>query len=236
MEQKLNVADFATLVGTTSKTIYQKILNNSELPVNEQLRTVKEKIKGRETTLILTNSEQIEFYKKLYGKQQVNNGEYYETLTYNNGNKQVNNPANNENNLDNNHFSDDIFEKFLTVNKDFNNRYEQKITELIEVHNELAEVKGRQLLLEDKAGREGLYLNEINELKKDNNHLKIVIYSLITVLVILLLGLTVYITYNVTVNNSYAGVNEQVNGTTDQTNFQTDTKKTAQKKSVPKSD
>ena len=236
MEQKLNVADFATLVGTTSKKKKQKILNNSELPVNEQLRTVKEKIKGRETTLILTNSEQIEFYKKLYGKQQVNNGEYYETLTYNNGNKQVNNPANNENNLDNNHFSDDIFEKFLTVNKDFNNRYEQKITELIEVHNELAEVKGRQLLLEDKAGREGLYLNEINELKKDNNHLKIVIYSLITVLVILLLGLTVYITYNVTVNNSYTKVNEQVNRNSDQTNVQTDIKKTAQKKSVPRSD
>ena len=236
MEQKLNVADFATLVGTTSKTIYQKILNNSELPVNEQLRTVKEKIKGRETTLILTNSEQIEFYKKLYGKQQVNNGEYYETLTYNNGNKQVNNPVNNENALDNNHFSDDIFEKFLTVNKDFNNRYEQKISELIEVHNELADVKGRQLLLEDKAGREGLYLNEINGLKKDNNRLKIVIYSLITVLVILLLGLTVYITYNVTVNNSYTKVNEQVNRNSDQTNVQTDIKKTAQKKSVPRSD
>lgn len=57
MEQKMNVADFAALVGTTSKTIYQKILNNSELPVNEQLVTVKEKVKGRETTLIITNSE-----------------------------------------------------------------------------------------------------------------------------------------------------------------------------------
>lgn len=78
MEQKMNVADFAALVGTTSKTIYQKILNNSELPVNEQLVTVKEKVKGRETTLIITNSEQIKLYQNLYGKNTVNDGEYYE--------------------------------------------------------------------------------------------------------------------------------------------------------------
>ena len=91
MEQKLNIADFAALVGTTSKTIYGKINNPGNLPVIEQLKTVKEKIKGREITLVLTNPEQIEYYKNLYGKDTVNNGEYYETLTDNNSKIPVNN-------------------------------------------------------------------------------------------------------------------------------------------------
>lgn len=211
MEQKLNVADFAALVGTTSKTIYQKILNNSELPVNEQLVTVKEKVKGRETTLIITNSEQIKFYQNLYGKNTVNDGEYYEKLTDINSNKPANSSNENLKSGEDMRFNDIFFEKFLTVNKEFNDRYEQKITELIEVNNELAEVKGRQFLLEDKAGREGLYLNEIKELKKDNNRLLKVIYGLFALIVIILLGLTVYVTYNITVNNSTINVNEQVN-------------------------
>jgi hypothetical protein len=201
MEKKMNVAEFATLVGATSKTIYQKIRNNGELPVNEQLMTVTEKIKGREITLIITNSEQIEYYKKLYGKETVNDGEYYETLTDNNGYKlvnDVNKPVNDNNNAD---FNKNMFDRFITVNNDFNNRYEQKITELMKVQNELAEVKSRQLLLEDKAGREGFYINEINGLKKDVEQKEIWIKGLITVIVILLLGLTGYITYNVAVNS-----------------------------------
>ena len=63
MERKMNIAEFSALVGTTSKTIYGKINNNGNLPVNEQLKTVKEKVKGREVTLIITNDEQIELYK-----------------------------------------------------------------------------------------------------------------------------------------------------------------------------
>lgn len=220
MEQKMNVADFAALVGTTSKTIYQKILNNSELPVNEQLVTVKEKVKGRETTLIITNSEQIKFYQNLYGKNTVNDGEYYEKLTDINSNKPANSSNENLKSGEDMRFNDIFFEKFLTVNKEFNDRYEQKITELIEVNNELAEVKGRQFLLEDKAGREGLYLNEIKELKKDNNRLLKVIYGLFALIVIILLGLTVYVTYNITVNNSTINVNEQVNKDAVQINSQ----------------
>ena len=46
MEKKFSVADFAELVGTTAKTIYQKIDNYENLPLNEQLTTVKERVKG----------------------------------------------------------------------------------------------------------------------------------------------------------------------------------------------
>ena len=53
------------------------------------------------------------------------------------------------------------------------------------------------LLLEDKAGREGTYINEINGLRTDNNKLKKVIYCLLAIIVILLLGFTSYLTYNI---------------------------------------
>lgn len=234
MQEKMNVADFAALVGTSSKTIYQKILNNSDLPVNEQLITVKEKIKGRETTLILTNSEQINYYQNLYGKQPVIESECYENLTLNNGNKPFTSEGTNEKTNNINNFDDDMLERLITVNNEFNNRYEQKITELIEVHNELAEVKGRQLLLEDKAGREGLYLNEINGLKKDNNRLHQVIYGLVTLLVILLLGLTGYITYTVTVNYHNKHITDAGNETVTEETINPDIKKVAQENPVPR--
>lgn len=222
MEKKMNVADFATLVGTTSKTIYGKIQNYGDLPVNEQLKTVREKVKGREVTLIVTNSEQIEYYKNLYGKNTVNEGEYYETLTDNNGYEHISYNPEILKTANNNEITVNILNQFITVNNDLNDRYEQKITEYIKVNNELAELKSQQLLLEDKAGREGMYLNEINELKqshikeiadlkhlhtdeikelKEDNKglqrlLSIFKYLFITVTIILLMLITVLITVN----------------------------------------
>lgn len=193
METKMMVADFAALVGTTSKTIYQKIQNVKELPVNEQLKTVKEKIKGREITLILTNQAQIDYYKSLYGKDNVINSDYYEILTDNNSYKPVNESNEQVNITNSKGFDGDMFEKLITLNNEYNDRLEQKMTELITVQKELATVKGQQFLLEDKAGREGLYLKEINDLKANNNRLKTVIYTLITIITI---GLTALFTYS----------------------------------------
>ena len=189
----MNIAEFAALVGTTSKTIYGKINNSSNLPVNEKLKTVKEKVKGREVTLILTDSEQIEYYQNLYGKDTVIDGEYYETLTDNNGNKQVDNPTDRVRALISEAMDIDIFDKLNTVYNDHNQ-------ELKKVYEELATFKGKQLLLEDKANREGYYLNQINDLKKENNRNKLYINLLITVLTILLLLITGFITYNIAVN------------------------------------
>lgn len=225
MEQKMNVADFAALVGTTSKTIYGKIQNYSELPVNEKLKTVREKVKGREVTLIITNSEQIEYYQNLYGKNNVIEGEYYETLTDNDGYKQVNYNPETLKTANNNEITQNILNQFITVNNDLNDRYEQKISEYIKVNNELAELKGQQLLLEDKASREGMYLNEINELKqshieeiaelkKNNNGLQrklsLFKYLFITVTVVLLMLVTVLITVNKLTPNQSAQAGEMV--------------------------
>lgn len=215
MERKMNVADFATLVGTTSKTIYEKLKKNDELPVNEKLLTVNEKVKGREITLIVTNSEQISYYQNLYGKDTVNDGKYYETLTENNGYKQVNNVSKSVNDVqqpvktfDTADLESKLFDKLLTVNKEFNTRYEEKITQLISVSNELAEVKSRQLLLEDKAGREGLYIKEINELKTDNESIKKSNARLKYVIITLIMVIIGFVMYIVMVNNVSQPVND----------------------------
>ena len=189
----MNIAEFSALVGTTSKTIYGKINNNSNLPVNEQLKTVKEKVKGREVTLIITNDEQIELYKNLYGKDTVINGEYYETVTDINSNSPVNE---NQGLVKINHNADllaEMFDRLNTVHNEYNNRLQR-------VNDELITYKSKTLLLEDAKGREGYHINEINESKKENNRYKLVNYLLITLLAILLIFITGFITYNIAVN------------------------------------
>lgn len=231
MERKMNVAEFATLVGTTSKTIYGKINNYDNLPVNERLKTVSEKVKGREVTLIITNSEQIEFYKNLYGKDTVIDGEYYETVTDNNGLELVNEVHETRKTTNTLKMSDDAFERLLTLNESYNNRIEHYNNELLKAYNELSEVKSKQLLLEDKAGREGLLLNEIRELKeannkeleilkKENNRNKLYNKLLITVITILLLFITGLMTYNIAVNKSTVQVDEKTEQVSEQVTVQ----------------
>lgn len=194
MEKKFSVADFAELVGTTAKTVYQKIDNYENLPVNEQLTTVKEKVKGREITFIVTSDEQIAWYKNLYGKNTVNEREYYENVTNNNSNSQVSNGVNSSEFNYNSKNNNDMFDKLITLNEQYLNRIET-------VTNELMEYKSKQLLLEDKAGRESLYLKEINELKTDNEKLKTNNKKLLTVLTVIITVLITVILMLLIVNN-----------------------------------
>mgnify|MGYP003303958176 CR=1 FL=1 len=196
MERKYSVADFAELVGTTAKTIYQKIDNYENLPVNEQLTTVKEKVKGRDITFIVTSDEQIVTYKNLYRKDSVNNGDYYENVTNINGYSQVNESQNIVKNNNSNGSGYDVFDKLMTLNETFLNRIET-------VTNELMEYKSKQLLLEDKASREGVYLKEINELKTDNEKLNNRNKWLQTVL-ITLLTLIITVTVTLLIVNNYS--------------------------------
>ncbi len=195
MEKKFSVADFAELVGTTAKTIYQKIDNYENLPVNEQLTTVKEKVKGREITFIITSDEQIAWYKNLYGKNTVNEREYYENVTNNNSNSQVSNGVNSSEFNYNSKNNNDMFDKLITLNEQYLNRIET-------VTNELMEYKSKQLLLEDKAGRESLYLKEINELKTDNEKLKTNNKKLLTVLTVIITVLITVLLMLLIVNNT----------------------------------
>lgn len=177
MEKRMKIAEFADLVGTTPKTIYARLQNNGELPIKEQLNTVSEKIKGREITLIVTDLEQINLYKEIYGKNSVIDGEYYETLTDNNSYQPVKTPENGS-------FPTDIIDRLITLNNEYNNRIER-------VNDELITYKSKVLLLEDKASREGFYIKENNELKtvieNNNNRYNRLFITLITVIILAIL-------------------------------------------------
>lgn len=203
MEKKFSVADFAELVGTTAKTIYQKIDNYENLPLNEQLTTVKERVKGREITFVVTSDEQIQIYKNLYRKEVVRERDYYENFTNNNGDIPVSNNQNMVNPNNNSTNGNNAFEQLLTLNETYLNRIES-------VTNELMEYKSKQLLLEDKAGKEGLYLNNIKELETENNRLKTSNKRLVLVLTIIIsVLLTVLITLGI-VNNIQNKDNNEV--------------------------
>ena len=201
MKKKVSVSEFAAEVGTTAKTIYERIKKNSELPLNEQLETVNEKVKGREVTLINTDTDQIELYKNIYGKDTVIDSEYYETLTDINGLKPDNNVIENVKINDNNNFTPDLFERLTTLNNEYNNRIDTVRNELFTVQKQLMESEKRTLLLEDRAGREGLYLTEIDDLKKElkikNNFNKL----LLTLIIVLTMVIITAVTYFITVNN-----------------------------------
>lgn len=192
MERKYTVAEFATLVGTSPKTIYGRIDKYEELPENEKLLSVREKVNGREVVLIVADDYKINLYKDIYGNNPVKKREYYESVTDNYSYKpyqEFQEPVKNNNNEG---LAPDVFDRIMTLTNEYNSRLEQKINEILTVERELAEVKGRQLYLEDKAGREGLYIGEINQLKKEkeqvqklNNRLKLIVYLLITFIVVI---------------------------------------------------
>lgn len=98
---------------------------------------------------------------------------------------------------------EDNYNQLQTLNKDYNDR-------LQELSRELVDYKSKALLLEDKAGREGYYINEINTLKKDYKGLTTVSERqkyIIGILALIIVGL---LTYLITVNNKVSNVQEQV--------------------------
>lgn len=180
-EIKMKVADFAGLVGCSQKTVYKLI-------ENEQLKTVNELQNGRTIRLIVTNNIEIAEFQKNYGKSPVNESECNEILT-------VNNTQENKMNVQNISESENIlnvFDKIMEVNNQYNERLEK-------VNNELITYKSKQLLLEDKANREGLYLNEINDLKASKSNILKWLIAVIVILSLLLItvsGLLIFNLYN----------------------------------------
>jgi hypothetical protein len=180
-EIKMKVADFAGLIGCSQKTVYKLIENN-------QLKTVNELQNGRTIRLIVTNNIEITEFQKNYGKLPVSESECNEILT-------VNNVQNNKMNVQNVSESENIlnvFDKIMEVNNQYNERLEK-------VNNELITYKSKQLLLEDKASREGLYLSEINDLKTSKNNILKWLISVIVILSLLLItvsGLLIFDLYN----------------------------------------
>lgn len=184
-EKELKIAELATVWGVSVPATWNRVRK-------EGLKTVKKIDENRkEVTYVIISEEIVNKYLSTVNNN-INNRYYEELLTNNN----VNNDNNNGLKTESEPFSaSEMFDKLTALNKEYNNRLEQ-------VNEELITAKSKMLLLEDKAGREGLYVNEINGLKTDNNNLKKVVYGLIGVIVVLLLVLACYLTYNIVTSKS----------------------------------
>jgi hypothetical protein len=190
MEKELKISELAAIWSTSVPTTWNRVRK-------EGLTTFKKKDNNNKEINYVSISEDL--IKKYINnvvnnvKNDDNNVYYEDMLNVNN----VNNSKEDYTTLQEQGFtSDDIKEiinTITTVNKDYNER-------LSTLTDRLITAESKTLLLEDAKGREGYHINEINELKKENNRYKLYINLLITLLIILLLLITGFITYNIAVN------------------------------------
>ena len=172
-EIRLKIAEFAREVGASPKTIYEQIKK-------ERLITVNEVQNGRKKTLILTDRKQLEEFKKIYGNFTVNDGNCEDIVTVNDGEFTVTEFQNQQQQ----HFQENTVHELITLNS---NLQEQLIT----VNERLITAESKQLLLEDKASREGMYLKEINELKTVNYRNTKTLITVIVISLLMIFGLAV---------------------------------------------
>ena len=174
MEQEVKIADLAKLWNISVNTTWKRVNK-------EGLRTIKKPVEGREITFVIVDDEILEKYQVHEG---VISNDYEEILTDNNINE-----AKKPNNIDKIlEYSKSINEQIISLNEDYNQR-------LNSLNNELITYKSKNLLLEDKAGREGMYINEINQLKKENEGYKQRLIILLTFTITLIIVLCIYAIY-----------------------------------------
>ena len=154
MERKLKFAEFAELIGVTAKTVYK-------MEERKEITTVTEKVNNRSTRLVVTNDEEIRHFKNVYSNSPVDNGNYEDIVTNNNESLNCNNSSQS---TENNEFMHKMFDKIVLLNEEYNNR-------IARLNEELTNSKSQLMFLEDKASKEGLYLNEIKELRTENTEL-----------------------------------------------------------------
>lgn len=177
MEQEVKIADLAKLWNISVNTTWKRVNK-------EGLRTIKKPVEGREITFVIVDDEILEKYQVHEG---VISSDYEEILTDNNINE-VKKPNNIDKILE---YSKSINEQIISLNEDYN----QRINTLNE---ELITYKSKNLLLEDKSQREGLYLQEINTLRSSNEQLKNTlnkVYILLSFITTLLIIIAVYTGY-----------------------------------------
>lgn len=194
MEKEVKVSELAAIWGVSVPTTWNRIRK-------EGLETFKKKDEnGKEINYIYVSEEVIKKYiNNVYNNvNEVNNNGYYEDMLSDN---KVNNALLSSNNYLS---SSDLFDKLTTLNNEYNDRLER-------LNNELITSEKQRLLLEDKAGREGLYLKEINELKTDNERLKTRNKTLFTVLTVILTVLITVLITLIIVNNIQSEKNAQKN-------------------------
>lgn len=191
MERELKIAELAALWNVSVPTCWNRIKK-------ERLTTViKKDESNKDVNYVSISDEIINKYvvnevNNLY--KDVNNGYYEDLLTVNN----VNNP---ETPIKSTDFIKDIINLNKGYNEELKTVYNDYYNRLERLQNELIDYKSRVPLLEDRANREGLYLKEIEDLKKENKSSKILIKVLITLLIMIIMLIMTFITYFITVNN-----------------------------------
>lgn len=187
MEKELKIAELSALWGVSVPTTWNRIRK-------EGLQTfIKKNENNKEVNYVRVSDDVINQYvinDNNNVSNTVNNGYYEDMLINNNGNNIVKNPQTQVNKDYSREDLQELITTITSVNESYNNRIET-------LTNRLINAESKQLLLEDKANREGMYINEINGLKKENNRYKLYNNLLITVIVTLIIVITGYITFSI---------------------------------------
>lgn len=178
-EKELKISELANIWAVSVPTTWNRVRK-------EDLKTVKKVDENRKEVNYVVISDEIINKYVLTVNNNVNNHNYEDILTDNNINENVNNNLKYGND---NISASEMFDKLSTLNKEYNDRLER-------VNEELITYKSKTLLLEDKANREGFYINEINTLKKDNNLLLKGLITLLIMFIITLISLIVVALYH----------------------------------------
>jgi hypothetical protein len=187
MEKELKIAELSALWGVSVPTTWNRIRK-------EGLQTfIKKNENNKEVNYVRVSDDVINQYvinDNNNVSNTVNNGYYEDMLINNNGNNIVKNPQTQANKDYSREDLQELITTITSVNESYNNRIET-------LTNRLINAESKQLLLEDKANREGMYINEINGLKKENNRYKLYNNLLITVIITLIIVITGYITFSI---------------------------------------
>lgn len=178
-EKELKISELANIWAVSVPTTWNRVRK-------EDLKTVKKVDENRKEVNYVVISDEIINKYVLTVNNNVNNHNYEDILTDNNINENVNNNLKYGND---NISASEMFDKLSTLNKEYNDRLER-------VNEELITYKSKTLLLEDKANREGFYINEINTLKKDNNLLLKGLITLLIMFIITLISLITLVLYH----------------------------------------
>ena len=185
MERELKIAELASIWGVSVPTTWNRIKKNN-------LTTfIKKDENNKEVNYVRISEEKLNEYI-INVKNNDKNGYYEDMLNVDNDDNNV---------IDADYVRQDtikapaVFDSFInglkTVYDDCNERINK-------VNEELITYKSKALLLEEKNSREGLYINEINTLKKDNNTLLkwLITVIILAVFIIAALGVALAFYYN----------------------------------------
>lgn len=176
MKENITVQELANIWQVTVNTTWKRLnrIKKELSEGDERLIISKKMVNNREITVITIAEE---FLNKFTVNNPVNNGDYEELLTDNNPHNPVNNSTNSVNTQD---LIDRVMDYSEQMNITVNNIHNDYTQRLLTVQEELLKEKSKIPLLEDKAAREGMYLNEIKELKENHKNKMRILTALLT--------------------------------------------------------